>query len=95
MMKKISVERMLNHCMSFEKERKVSRMKEMIATGASISAHCRPCLTYRHAKAREMGIDDTTVRDMRNFVESLVRADIIELGCNCDDCRSAQNTCCR
>jgi len=33
------------------------QMRELIAIGASIAAHCQPCLTYHIAKAKELGID--------------------------------------
>ena len=33
------------------------RTKELIAIGASISAHCQPCLTYHVAKAKELGLN--------------------------------------
>lgn len=36
--------------------------KELIAIGASVGAHCQPCLTWHVEKAREMGIDDETIR---------------------------------
>jgi len=38
------------------------RTKELIAIGASVGAHCQPCLTYHVEKAREMGIDDADIR---------------------------------
>jgi AhpD family alkylhydroperoxidase len=37
--------------------------KELIAIGASVGAHCQPCLTYHVEKARELGIDDKTIRE--------------------------------
>jgi AhpD family alkylhydroperoxidase len=36
--------------------------KELIAIGASVGAHCQPCLTYHVEKARELGIDDEQIR---------------------------------
>lgn len=36
--------------------------KELIAIGASVGAHCQPCLTYHVQKARELGIDDGMIR---------------------------------
>ena len=36
--------------------------KELIATGASVCAHCQPCLTHHLKKARELGIDDEGIR---------------------------------
>jgi AhpD family alkylhydroperoxidase len=38
------------------------RTKELIAIGASVGAHCQPCLTYHVEKARQLGIDDETIR---------------------------------
>lgn len=38
------------------------RTKELIAIGASVGAHCQPCLTYHVGKARELGIDEESIR---------------------------------
>lgn len=38
------------------------RTKELIAIGASVGAHCQPCLTYHVEKARELGIDEDEIR---------------------------------
>jgi len=38
-------------------------IKELIAIGASVTAHCQPCLTYHLGKAREMGIDEQEIRE--------------------------------
>lgn len=38
------------------------RTKELIAIGASVGAHCQPCLAWHLDKAREMGIDDESIR---------------------------------
>jgi AhpD family alkylhydroperoxidase len=46
--------------------------KELIAIGASIAAHCQPCLTYHLAKAKELGIDGQLVRaamDIGHMIE--------------------------
>lgn len=37
-------------------------MKELIAIGASVSAHCQPCLEYHIGKATELGIDKEEIR---------------------------------
>lgn len=37
-------------------------IRELIAIGASVGAHCQPCLTYHINKAREQGIDDESIR---------------------------------
>jgi len=36
--------------------------KELIAIGASIGAHCQPCLTYHVNKAKEIGVDAEQIR---------------------------------
>jgi AhpD family alkylhydroperoxidase len=38
------------------------RTRELIAIGASIGAHCQPCLEWHVDKARELGIDDETIK---------------------------------
>jgi AhpD family alkylhydroperoxidase len=65
------------------------KIKELIALGASITAHCQPCLTYHVGKAREMGIDEQEIREavavgrkvekgamlaMRDFAENLLHS---------------------
>jgi arsenite methyltransferase len=42
------------------------RLKELIAIGASVTAHCQPCLKYHVAKAKELGIDDHEIRQAAN-----------------------------
>ncbi len=42
------------------------RLKELIALGASVTAHCQPCLKYHLGKAQEMGIDDQDIREAVN-----------------------------
>lgn len=37
------------------------QIKELIAVGASVAAHCQPCLKYHYAKARELGIEVTDI----------------------------------
>ena len=37
------------------------QMKELIAIGASVSAHCQPCLAYHLGKARELGIGEDAI----------------------------------
>lgn len=39
------------------------KTRELIAVGASVSAHCQPCLTYHVAKAKEMGVEETEIRE--------------------------------
>ncbi|MBN2428152.1 MAG: carboxymuconolactone decarboxylase family protein [Deltaproteobacteria bacterium] len=37
-------------------------IKELTAIGASVGAHCQPCLEYHLRKAREMGIEPEDIR---------------------------------
>lgn len=39
------------------------KMKELVAVGASVGAHCQPCLSYHVAKAKELGIQDEEIRE--------------------------------
>jgi len=38
-----------------------TRIKELIAVGASVTANCQPCLQYHVAKARESGAEDDEI----------------------------------
>lgn len=38
------------------------RTRELIAIGASVSAHCQPCLMYHVTKARELGITEEEIQ---------------------------------
>ena len=39
-----------------------SKIKELIAIGASVSANCHPCVKYHVNKAREMAIDEEEIQ---------------------------------
>jgi len=39
-----------------------SKVEELIAIGASISANCHPCIKYHVGKARDMKIDETEIK---------------------------------
>jgi len=39
-----------------------SKIKELIAIGASVSANCHPCVKYHVNKAREMAIDEKEIQ---------------------------------
>jgi len=39
------------------------KIKELIAVGASVGAHCQPCLTYHVAKAKELGVGEDEIRE--------------------------------
>lgn len=36
--------------------------KELIAIGASVTAHCQPCLDYHVSAARRLGVPDEKIR---------------------------------
>ncbi len=38
------------------------KVQELIAIGASISSHCKPCLEYHLQKATEIGVDPNDIR---------------------------------
>jgi AhpD family alkylhydroperoxidase len=40
-----------------------AKTEELIAVGVSAGAHCQPCLTYHVATARELGINESDIRD--------------------------------
>jgi AhpD family alkylhydroperoxidase len=37
------------------------KTKELVAIGASVSAHCQPCVTYHVAKAKELGVGEELI----------------------------------
>jgi AhpD family alkylhydroperoxidase len=39
------------------------KARELIAVGASVGAHCQPCLTYHVAKAKAMGLEEGDIRE--------------------------------
>ena len=40
-----------------------ARTTELIAIGASVTAHCVPCLRFHVKKAREVGVADEEIRE--------------------------------
>ena len=63
------------------------KTKELVAIGASVSAHCQPCVSYHVGKARELGIGEELILEavsvgqmvekgagsaMRDFTQSLL-----------------------
>jgi len=38
------------------------KTRELIAIGASVSAHCQPCLAWHLAKAKEFGVIEEDIR---------------------------------
>lgn len=52
------------------------KTKELIAIGASVAAHCHPCLTYHVGKAREMGIEEQDIREAVSVGHKVEKGDI-------------------
>ena len=40
-----------------------AKIQELIAIGASVGAHCQPCLSYHVGKAKELGISEAEIRE--------------------------------
>jgi len=74
-----------------------AKTKELIAIGASVSAHCQPCVSYHVAKAREFGVGDEQIQEaiavgqmvekgaslaMRDFAHGLLAKPAAGLGCS-------------
>ncbi|HNX34009.1 MAG TPA: carboxymuconolactone decarboxylase family protein [Kiritimatiellia bacterium] len=38
-------------------------LKELIAIGASVTAHCQPCVTYHVEKARSLGVGEAEIQE--------------------------------
>ncbi|MFH0880357.1 MAG: carboxymuconolactone decarboxylase family protein [Lentisphaerota bacterium] len=86
------------------KETVNEQTKELIAIGASVAAHCQPCLTYHVNKARGLGVEADAIRAaievghqvekgsmsaMREFSKGLT-------GAGCEEAQAAAGgkTCC-
>jgi AhpD family alkylhydroperoxidase len=49
------------------------KVQELIAIGASVTAHCQPCFTYHLDKAKELGIAEGKIKNAVAVGESLQR----------------------
>jgi AhpD family alkylhydroperoxidase len=49
------------------------KMQELIAIGASVTAHCQPCFTYHQNRAKELGISEGKIKNAVAVGESLQR----------------------
>ncbi len=81
------------------------KTKELVAIGASVGAHCQPCLTWHVAKARELGTDEELIREaietghmvekgamssMRKFSTDILSQKSTPMGCETPDiCRNS------
>ena len=85
------------------------RTKELIAIGASVGAHCQPCLTYHVEKARELGVEDELIRAaietghmvekgamsaMRKFSATVLDPATSTAGCNGSADNTPPKACC-
>ncbi len=72
------------------------KTKELVAIGASVSAHCQPCVTYHVAKAKDLGIGEEEILEavrvgqmvekgagsaMREFTQGLLGKPAAGAGC--------------
>jgi AhpD family alkylhydroperoxidase len=39
------------------------KTKELIAIGASVSAHCQPCVSYHVGKAQGLGVSEESIQE--------------------------------
>jgi len=72
------------------------RTKELIAIGASVGAHCQPCLTYHVEKARELGLDDEEIRvaiETGHMVEKGAMSAMRKFSANILDAASSATAC--
>ena len=49
------------------------KIQELIAIGASITAHCQPCFTYHLDKAKELGLSEAEIKEAVAVGESVQR----------------------
>ena len=83
--------------------------KELIALGASVAAHCQPCLKYHYAKARELGLSAEDIQEaialghqvesgarkaMSDFEKELSAATVSESEPCCGGESSEKSSCC-
>ncbi len=55
------------------------QIKELIAIGASVGAHCQPCLTYHVNKAKEMGVAEDEIREAINVGHMVEKGASLEM----------------
>lgn len=73
------------------------KTKELIAVGASIGAHCQPCLTFHVAKAKELGINENEIREaiaIGHMVEKGAMSAMKEFSAGVFDAPSGKGTDC-
>lgn len=85
------------------------KVKELIAVGASVSAHCQPCLVYHVAKAKKLGIAEDEIREaiavghlvgkgamsaMQQFAAGVLEGGVSQASGCCSDVKSKGKNCC-
>lgn len=85
------------------------KVKELIAIGASVAAHCQPCLAYHVGKAKELGIEKGKIAEaievgemvqkgayskMKEFASALMEGEFSENGACCPSSNSDDEKCC-
>lgn len=86
-----------------------NQIKELIAVGASIGAHCQPCLEYHVSKARELGITDCEISEaiavghmvekgamaaMKQFSAGILDAELKPSAGSCCEAQFSGKKCC-
>lgn len=82
-----------------------TRTKELIAIGASVTAHCEPCLHYHIGKAQEAGVTAEDIKEAVHLGKAVragstrnmdrVIADALEgAGAPADEPAAAPASCC-
>lgn len=81
-----------------------NRLRELIATGASIGANCQSCLEYHTAKAKENGASELEIREAintgktvrigaANFYDSYIASATGEASCSPNNACSPEGSC--
>lgn len=75
------------------------KTRELIAIGASVCAHCQPCVTYHVGQARKIGIDEVLISEaiavgqmvekgagsaMREFTQGLLKGPATDARGSCE-----------
>jgi len=73
------------------------RTKQLITIGASVSAHCQPCLAYHLKKARELGIEEDYIRaaiEIGHMVEKGAMSAMRKYSASLVDTTQPETSCC-
>ncbi|MFH1718194.1 MAG: carboxymuconolactone decarboxylase family protein [Planctomycetota bacterium] len=78
-----------------------TKIKELIAIGASVTANCQPCLKYHVSKARENGASEQEIKEaiatakmVRKGATSMMEESIPKILADADGNADAPNAAC-